>query len=199
MHVLNRDLVNWNTMRKRLVVLPVLAILLYLFRSEIIGLLGINLSSTSLLGIPLLTDWASIVLVVIFLLDLIVTTYSNFLRGPKLRFVLLDEDREFAKEPIPITMLTPNTGIGRQIRLVMIRVENKGPEIAEGCRAYCKLFDGKSSPVELRWRLKRSVLDLFKTVPVIKMERIPIEIQEWFEASPQEIIPNLTAPLARSA
>jgi hypothetical protein len=52
--------------RRELLILPVLAILFYVFRVEIIGLVGINLGQATFLGVPLVTDWASIGLLLIF-------------------------------------------------------------------------------------------------------------------------------------
>jgi hypothetical protein len=196
MNGLNCQHVTIAIVRREVLVLPVLAILIYIFRVEIIGLIGIDLGQATFLGVPLVTDWASIGLLLIFALELAVSIYGNFFSGPKLEFTIRDEDREFAKNPIPVTATFGNTGIGKVVRLLVVRVGNKGPQIAEGCHAYCKVLrqEGKF-PIEIRWRMRREA-EVLRTVPVVKMERIPMEIQEWFETGPVDIIPNVMGILA---
>jgi hypothetical protein len=94
-------------MRGKLISLPAIAltVAIYFLRAQITALSGHNLNNISLLGVPILTDWGSVLLIVIFGLDLVVSAYGLFLNVPHLSVRIRKDVRNACRIPMPVTII----------------------------------------------------------------------------------------------
>ncbi len=180
-------------MRKKLSVLLIIALLIYVLRAQMLEFFGSDIGKVSFLGIPILTEWSSIGLLLIFGLDLIVSVYGSFLHVPHLSMRIRDEERETWKTALPVTITRNNIASGQaSLRILHLKVHNKGPVIAEGCRAFCKLLKDKTS-IEIRWRM---IPPPFGAVqPLVEESTIPQAIQDLFETGPADLVPYIETAL----
>jgi hypothetical protein len=184
-------------MRKKLSTpIIVLALVVYFFRTQITTFLGHDLSKVSFLGVPILTDWGSLLLILIFGLDLVVSGYGVFMNVPHLSIRIRDEERSGWRIAAPVTIVDNQGNSQGQatMHVLYVKVHNRGPIIAEGCRAFCKMLTDKDKPsIEVRWRTIPPPFGA--TQPRVEVVRIPEAIQNLFETGPSDIAPYMETSL----
>lgn len=189
--------VAFGHMRKKLSTpIIVLALVVYFFRSQITTFLGHDLSKVSFLGVPILTDWGSLLLILIFGLDLVVSGYGAFMNVPHLSMRIRDEERRDWRIAAPVTIIDNQGNSQGQatMHVLYVKVHNRGPTIAEGCRAFCKMLTDKDKPsIEVRWRMIPPPFGA--TEPRLDVARIPEAIQNLFETGPSDIVPFIETSL----